>query len=45
MGMGIKSAMEWEWDGNEMHGNGDYDVEVGKTVHTVTNKHLQQCLC
>ena len=25
MGMGIRSAMEWEWDGNvnEVHGNGN----------------------
>ena len=30
MGMGIRSAMVWVWDGNEMHGNGNYDVGVRK---------------
>ena len=37
--------MGFPWDshgnGNEVHGNGNEDVGVGKTLHTVTSKHLQ----
>ena len=47
MRMGIRSAMVWERDGNEneVHKNGNYDVGVGETLHSVTSKHLQLCLC
>jgi len=47
MGMGIRSAMEWEWDENGIKVCGKWELRCGsgkKSVHTATSKHLQKAL-
>jgi len=47
MGMGIRSAMGWEWDRNGIKVCGKWELRCGsgkKSLHTVSSKHLQKAL-